>query len=66
MSISLELEVVALAQQLRTNGFTYQKIADSLNARGHFNRAGNPFTQQSVRQMLNNKRKSLVALLPQT
>src|SRR5215813_2804384 len=35
-----ELEIVALAQQLRINEFTYQKIADSLNARGHCNRAG--------------------------
>ena len=64
MPYAPELEVLALAQQLRTNGFTYQKIADSLNARGYCNRAGNTFTQQIVRQMLNNKRKSLVALLP--
>ena len=59
-----ELETIALAQQLRTNGFSYAKIAKILTANGHRNRNGNIFNHGNVRQMLNYKRKSLAALLP--
>src|SRR5262245_4348919 len=60
----LELEVIALAQQLRTNGLSYREIATVLKEKGYRSRTGNIFNVGHVYSILNNKRKSLVALLP--
>ena len=61
-----ELEIVALAHQLHTNGFSYAKIADSLNALGYCNRAGKTFHRGSVYQLLHYKKKSTKALISKT
>ena len=59
-----ESAVIAMAQQLKANGFSYSQIAEVLAANGYTNRNGNAFCRQDIHQLLTYQRKSLVALIP--
>lgn len=48
-----EIEILNMCDHLRSQGFSYQKIADKLNELGYYTRSGGSWKKQYVHSLLN-------------